>query len=320
MNKYLLQTILLCILSVSAAWAQRTYPTSQPLPDDVVWTREVYRTLDLTKGANGALYYPVEPQDGRMNLFTTLFRLLAQGKISAYEYGLDGTEHFDEDRKVAFRDVLDRFQIYYEMKKVKGRRDSIMSIHNSDVPSADVLSYFVKEVWYFDQRTSRFGSAITALCPVLHRAEEFSDEPVKLPMFWVRYADVAPYTAQSAVVMSDLNNVPSGSWDDFFAARLYKGDIYKVTNLQNRTLAQYCPTDSAMAREQRRIEREIADFERSLYGNDLQETDSTAVQAQDRKKDRTAAKTRKTRQGDDTQGVSKRESTSVKASVRRERR
>ena len=82
----------------------------------------------------------------------------------------------------------------------------------------------------------------------------------------------------------------------------------------------FAPTDSAMAREQRRIEREIADFERSLYGSDLQETDSTAVQAQDRKKGRTAAKTRKTRQGDDAQGVSKRESTSVKASVRRERR
>lgn len=66
-----------------------------------------------------------------------------------------------------------RFQIYYELKKVANRRDSVLSISNSDIPSADVLSYFVKEVWYFDQRTSTYGSVITAICPVLHRSEEF---------------------------------------------------------------------------------------------------------------------------------------------------
>ncbi len=104
--------------------------------------REIYRTLDLTKDTNGALYYPVEPQGNKMNL--SLFRLLAQKENSAYEYQLDGTERFQKDAEVTFRDVLDRFQIYYELKKVANRRDSVLSISNSDIPSADVLSYFVK--------------------------------------------------------------------------------------------------------------------------------------------------------------------------------
>lgn len=34
-----------------------------------------------------------------------------------------------------------------------------------------------------------------------------------------------------------------------------------------RTLAQYCPTDSALAKEQRRIEGELAAFEKNLWGD-----------------------------------------------------
>ncbi|MBO4985222.1 MAG: gliding motility protein GldN [Bacteroides sp.] len=328
--------LLLSLTSFSVVWAQRTYPSSKELPEDVVWMREIYRTLDLAKDTNGALYYPVEPQDGQMNLFTTLFRLLAQKKIPVYEYQLDGVERFRSDAQVSFRDVLDRFQIYYELKPSKSRRDSVISIHNSDVPSADVMSYFIKEVWYYDQRTSTFGSAVTALCPVLHRSEEFSDEKVKLPMFWVDYKDVAPYLAQSQVATSNYNNAAVGSWDDFFASRLYKGDIYKVTNLQNRTMAQYCPTDSAMQKEQLRIEKEIADFEQSLYGSDLQdegvERDTLSSTSEPsvkeaktifKRKERATVRRRTTHAATSTVS-SKSESTenasAPKASVRRQRR
>lgn len=326
----------LCMLNLSAGWAQRQYPGSANLPDDVMWMREIYRTLDLTKDTNGALYYPVEPQGNRMNLFTTLFRLLAQKKIPAYEYQLDGTERFQKDAEITFRDVLDRFQIYYELKKVANRRDSVLSLSNSDIPSADVLSYFIKEVWYFDQRTSTYGSVITAICPVLHRSEEFSSEKVKLPMFWVNYKDLAPYLTQSKVAVSNYNNAANSTWDDFFAARLYKGDIYKTTNLQNRVLSQYCTTDSALVKEQRRIEQELADFEKGLYGRDLTaETDSVSaisgakvstVNSKRKGRDNAVSARSKTSStpkakasSDKSQSVSKRESAAPRASVRRQR-
>ncbi|MDR0894904.1 MAG: gliding motility protein GldN [Prevotellaceae bacterium] len=315
--------LLVCLLGTASLWAQRQYPHSSTLPQDVVWMREIYRTLDLTKESNGALYYPVEPQGGRQNLFTTLFRLLAQQKIPVYEYQLDGAEHFEKQYEVTFRDVLDRFQIYYEQKKVANRRDSVISIHNSDIPSADVLSYFVKEVWYFDQRTSHYGSVITALCPVLHRSEEFSSEKVKLPMFWVNYQDLAPYLTQTKISVSNYNHAANSTWDDFFAARLYKGDIYKVTNLQNRTLAQYCPTDSALVAEQKRIEQELADFEKSLYGADWEnETVDSLQMAKKAKGGKSKASATKTsvRREKSKSTTSKREAASVRATVRRERR
>ena len=333
----LMIAVTLCALNLSVGWAQRQYPGSPGLPEDVVWMREIYRTLDLTKDTNGALYYPVEPQGNKMNLFATVFRLLAQKKIPAYEYQLDGTERFQKDAEVTFRDVLDRFQIYYELKKVANRRDSVLSISNSDIPSADVLSYFVKEVWYFDQRTSTYGSVITAICPVLHRSEEFSSEKVKLPMFWVNYKDLVPYLTQTKVSVSNFNNAANSTWDDFFTARLYKGDIYKTTNLQNRTLSQYCPTDSAMVKEQKRIEKELVDFEKTLYGRDLiEETDSVSTtsgiktaKTNSKKRGRDNAVTTKSKSSSSSkskssagksQSVSKREAAAPKASVRRQHR
>ena len=57
------------------------------------------------------------------------------------------------------------------------------------------------------------------------------------------------------------------SVDDYFTMNLYKGKIYKTTNLLGKTLAQYCPNDSAMAAEQKKIERELADFEKHIYGD-----------------------------------------------------
>jgi gliding motility associated protien GldN len=292
--------------------------------------REIYRTLDLSLEGNGALYYPVEPQGNRMNLFTTLFRLLARKAIKAYEYNLDGTEHFEKSAEIGFRDVLDRFQLYYEMKKLPNRRDSVISIGQADVPSADVLSYFIKEVWYFDQRTSHYGSVITALCPVLHRTESFSDERIKLPMFWVDYAELAPHIVDQLVSVSNYNNVATSTWDDFFTARLYKGDIYKVTNLQNRSLAQYCPTDSAMRKEQQRIEKELADFQKSLYGKDLAtaRTDTAAVAAADAPATVPKNTKRNTRRGNqkasdqpsEVKSAGKRQSAAPRATVRRQRR
>ena len=50
--------------------ARISFPTQSKMDEDVVWRRDIYRELNLTEDANAALYYPVEPTDGRMNLFT----------------------------------------------------------------------------------------------------------------------------------------------------------------------------------------------------------------------------------------------------------
>ena len=55
------------------------------------------------------------------------------------------------------------------------------------------------------------------------------------------------------------------SMDDFFSTNHYKGDIYMTTNMQNRSLQQYCATDSLLKKEQTRIEKQITDFEEHIW-------------------------------------------------------
>ena len=101
----------LLLIPCSGMQAQRQYPGIQQVPDEVIWKREVYRSLDLLQSNNGALYHPAEPQEGKANLFTMIFKLMAQQKIKAYEYTLDGLEHFTEKHEVNFRDIMDRYGI-----------------------------------------------------------------------------------------------------------------------------------------------------------------------------------------------------------------
>ena len=69
--------------------ARLMFPTAVDMPEDVVWRRDIYREIDLNQNANGGLYYPVEPIDKQLNLFTYVFKLALNGYVPVYEYRLD---------------------------------------------------------------------------------------------------------------------------------------------------------------------------------------------------------------------------------------
>lgn len=241
----------------------REFPTAQSMPSDVAWRRDLYRTLDLTKDANAVLYYPTTPQDGRENLFTYLFKLLLRKQIKAYDYKLDGNEDFSSKNEVTAKQLMDRYHIFYESKGDKVR------VNDADLPSDEVKAYFIKESTYYDQHTASFRSQVTALCPVLKRGDsDFGGELAQYPMFWVKMQDVAPYLGKLMLMGSSLNNAATMSADDFFTMKCYKGDIYKAVNLQDRLLSNYCLDDSAMIKEQKRIEKQLTDVQEHVYGRD----------------------------------------------------
>ena len=237
------------------------FPTTAAMSEDVVWRRDIYREMNLEDGVNAGLYYPVEPVGTQMNLFTYLFKLLMTGNIKAYEYRLDGNESFEDSAKVKPLNFLDNYHIYYERNNGKVRID------NSDIPSREVKGYYIKESAYYDQGTSTFHRKVIALCPIMMREDDFGDGATKYPLFWVKYDDVAPFLSKQTIMTSDNNQAATMSIDDFFTMNLYKGKIYKTTNMLGRTLAQYCPDDSSMVKEQRRIEQELLDFEKNIFGD-----------------------------------------------------
>lgn len=307
--------------------ASLMFPTSVDMPDDVVWRRDLYRTIDLTKKENAALYYPVEPIDGRANLFTTIFRLLNTGKLPAYNYKLDGLEHFDKDNRMHFKDMLDKYDIFYEVN------GNSIQVENADIPSAEVTTYWIKESSYYDQYTATYHTKVVAICPVLNRSDDFSMDARPYPLFWVKYEDLEPFLNNMIVMTSDINNASTMSAADFFGSNHYKGDIYMTTNMQNKSLEQYCETDSDLVKEQKKIEQEMVNFEQRIWKEeekaDTSATDSVDADTKDAKKARAGRRARGGRRGNATKVSSSKErrsrpassggSSSGRISVRRER-
>ena len=328
------------------------FPTAVEVPADVVWRRDIYRELDLTKDANAPLYYPVEPQEGRVNLFTLLFQLLNTGKIPAYTYDTSGLENYNKDNRMHFKDMLDRYEIPYEVN------GNTIKVEPIDIPSNDVLSYFVKESSYFDQHTATYHSRVVALCPVLHRSGGYVDfnspsmsaDVQKSPLFWVKMEDIESYLSQNMLMTSNINNAATMSMADFFETNKYKGTIYMTTNMQGKSLAQMVgdsfqmtpdsvaldmefdpelASQKALQREQNRIEKEIKDFEKHIWAAPV---DSVALARQDSiaaaeaatKKTKKAVSTRTTARSTKSESTKKEKSSSSgssapRVSVRRER-
>jgi len=241
--------------------ASLMFPTSAEMPEDVVWRRDIYRQLDLLADKNAPLYYPVEPTDQQVNLFTYLFRLFLTGHISAYTYKLDGNESFAEKDKVTdVKEILDRYYIYYEEKNGK------YTVADNDVPSANVKRYYIKESSFFDQRTGTYKAKVTAICPVLIEDDGFGDSGAVTPkpLFWLKYDDIAPYLSRLPIMISNLNNVTNMTADDYFTMNRYEGKIYKTSNMQGRVLVNETDTAKVEA-EQKRIEQQLEDFEKNIW-------------------------------------------------------
>lgn len=295
--------------------ASLSFPTSASMPEDVVWRRDIYRQLDLLKDANAPLYYPVEPRGKEQNLFTYLFRLFVSGRINAYEYKLDGNESFDEKDKANVKELLEKFRIYYE--ESNGR----ITVPESDIPSAQVTRFYMKESSYFDQRSATYKTKVTALCPVLMEGDEFEsidNDPgtaTPKPLFWIRYDDVAAYLSRMPVMASNFNNVTNMTVDDYFTMNRYEGKIYKTNNLQGRVLANYAKSDSAMIAEQKRIEQQLVDFENNIWHQEVPEDTTKTTEADSKATEKSAA--RASRQKAQPSEDSSKEKTSRRASSRR---
>ncbi|MDE7402288.1 MAG: gliding motility protein GldN [Muribaculaceae bacterium] len=242
---------------------QDFYTQKEPHDADLSYMREIYRQLDLQKPENTPLYFPEDVIDGQQNLFRLMLGLVVDGSIPAYEY-LDGREVFTDQYKVNVAEMLDRFGIYYQNAKGSTERNPKYAIEEADVPTTQVLNYYIIEKWEFDKRSNRMKTRVEAICPVLNRMSDFGGES-KYPMFWVKYDQLRPHLAQQYVFLTDDNNLPQYSLDDYFNLGMYKGDIYKTRNLRNLSMNQMYPDPDDMARAQDSIDRRLREYGKNLW-------------------------------------------------------
>ena len=276
------------------------------------WRRVVYRQLSIDSLANAPIFRPVRPSGRLQSLFSLLFKRFNDGSITVYEYEDLGYENLTPERQLRFEDFLDRFGIVYD-KDPSQTGNRAFKILPVDIPTQSIRSYYVKEEYYYDVKTSDVSSQIVAICPVMD--DEISMEgSVRIPLFWVKYSDVQPYLSQQPVMLSTKNNATTATMDDFFSLNLYRGQISMTLGGETAELNSEMSDSTAMATRQafsNQIEGELKQFEESLYGTEYtkpEASDSDLQEERDGKDDSELDTARARRSQELREGKSQRKS------------
>ena len=214
------------------------------------WKRDIYREVPNIEG-NETLFYPTVSTDKRANLFSLLINLLSDNTIKAYKY--DDQPDFNINNERDIKEVLDENKIAYT--PVDNRTVSVLK---EDIAKANIISYFVKERWYYDIKTGKGDVRPVAICPII------CDRGRSFPMFWINFDDISVYQARAISPVAVANITPvlsNASMFDIFRNRYYKGSIYQVGI---RNLSQYFTTPESLKQERTRIETEL-DYVQSRF-------------------------------------------------------
>ena len=171
---------------------QARFEEKKASDSDIQWQRIIYRSLNLNVVENMPLYYPEEPCAEGMNLFFIIIKNISNGSLPAYEY-LDGKEIFSDEYRINVKDMFDRFHILYTNAKGSTEKNPKYTIEYADIPANEVLSYYIREKYEFNRLNSKVTRKVEAVCPVLHRNDDFGGDAIKYPMFWVRIDDLRPF-------------------------------------------------------------------------------------------------------------------------------
>ena len=257
-------------LTTGSIYEKENVPYRKPVPlphlreADIVWSKMIWRMVDLREKMNQPLYFPTEPFGSRMSLIDVLYNGVLNGEITAY--------------------TNEEFQDTYDLEAVQNNLGADVSTETvvdvdtgeeierqieGEVRTHEVREYLVLEQWYFDKQHSTFGSRIIGFSPirVYQRRDEQGNETedrLRRQVFWIYFPHAREVLARSEVYTAN-NDLTSLSFDDLLMQRRFTGYIYRESNVyNNRAIMDYAIGRDALY-ESDRIQNAIFDFEQDLW-------------------------------------------------------
>ncbi len=251
--------------------------------DDVVWSRIVYRVIDMRYKQNYQLYFPTRHDDPE---YRSLFKVIVDGLID----GLPVYQKADDAIKPQYENTISKADlsllllmgqpsegddVFYNTAKSNGtflNYDTIPDkLSFNFYPYADFvknqLKYLIQEVIFFDKHTSRMHTKIIAIAPL--QADRISATDASTAMresllFWVLFDELRPYLAKQVLIPNGNDN-DGLTYDEFFAKKLYSSYLLGDSNLYGRMIVDYSKTEEDVHKEQQRLEDGLLNFEQDLW-------------------------------------------------------
>lgn len=248
-----------------------------PTPQNIKWSRQVYREIffnDSTTAnrANSLLKYPDEPVSSyvmeggvnklitKQNLFWLIFKLAMTHKVPVYQSN-DYLTFTERDRITNDSLILANLKYISEAKGKYVVKDVYTRSLNSTI-----IGYLIKENYYFDAEVSELRSQVVAIAPLIESSTMGGTRDYTIP-FWVTYESVTPWLLNYTMMASENNNADLISFDTYFRKRMFKGNIIKIENPLNYTIAKECSECCAdniqecVKKKQSEVENQILSFD-----------------------------------------------------------
>lgn len=255
--------------------------------DDVVWSRVVYRIIDMRFKQNYQLYNPVSSEDPQYkSLFLVMLNAIKDG-MNVYEKSSDVGDikpYFNlppmpremiptilnTDRTGELSDGNIATSEYMLLNYDSTTNEMRFNNYSYKGFVRNQLKYVIQEIVFFDKHYSRLYSKILGIAPMhadnttYYEGQRVMEALYGQILFWVPFDAFRPYMAQQYVMQSD-NEAKRVTFDDFFLKKLYTSYIVGSSNVYDRMIPDYATTPDAIEREQERIEWELLSAEQDLW-------------------------------------------------------
>ncbi len=252
---------------LDGVYNKSNYTEREPIPytslreADVMWSKRVWRVIDMRQKINLPFYYPVNEQKGRKSLMQIIYDgIVKENSITAYS----GNEE-------EFQTRLTAAELTKSLNKTDTQRltriyepyDEYDTIISQTFNPADVYLLRIKEDWFFDKQRSVMDVRIIGLCPIKEELDENGEFKGYRTLFWVYFPECRKLFANNEVY-NRWNDAERRTYEDVFFKRLFGSYIYKESNVYDRKINQYTKGMDGLL-EAERIKQEIFEKEHDLW-------------------------------------------------------
>ena len=255
--------------------------------DDIVWSRVVYRVIDMRLKQNYQLYTPVSAEDPvYSSLFRTMLRAIEKG-MPVYEKSSivgDVRPYFnlppmpreviptllntDRTGELGDGNIATSEYMLLNYDSIADKMTFNGYSYNNFVRNQ--VKFMIQEVVFFDRHYSRLFSKILAIAPMnpdyadIYEGMSVMDALYGQILFWVPFDSFRPYMAQQYVTPRG-NDTKRVTFDDFFSQKKYSSYLVGVNNVYSRMIPEIATTYDEMQKEQQKIEKELLNMEQDLW-------------------------------------------------------